>query len=68
MALNAYLIGAILGVFLIAFLFLVYQYGQMKHAEQDGVVDMNDYQEVRQELASIRAVEEATEAGTREEA
>jgi len=49
-------VAAVAGALLLVSVYLIYQYGQYRHSQQPGVVDMNDYRNTR---LQIRAVEDS---------
>lgn len=51
-------VAAVAGALLLVTVYLIYQFGQYRHSQNQGVVDMNDYRNTR---LQIRAVQDSDE-------
>lgn len=58
--------AGVAGALLIAVAYLLYAFGSYRHAQEQGVVDMHDYQDVRLQILSANAVDNLVDESTEE--
>lgn len=58
--------AGVAGALIIAVAYLLYAFGSYRHAQEQGVVDMHDYQDVRLQILSANAVDNLVDESTEE--